>query len=76
MLRHDPIAADPSPLLAQLIYRAGFDCNELELSLESPIAKILLLPPGFDPDCFKVRDLGYMLKAYGLPYKIMARSKT
>ncbi|QQR40054.1 hypothetical protein [Devosia rhizoryzae] len=76
MRRDDPITAAPSPLLTQLVYRAGFDRNELELSLEDPNVKILLLPPGFDPDCFKVRDLGHMLEAYGLPYKIMARSKT
>lgn len=73
MRRDDPITAAPTPLLAQLIYRAGFDRNELELSGESPTTKILLLPQGVDPDCFKVRDLGHMLKAYGLPYEIIAR---
>ncbi|QYO75553.1 hypothetical protein [Devosia salina] len=57
-------------LLSQLIYRAGFDRHELEI-VEGKDGGFIRLPAGMDPITFKVRDLGHMLKSYGLPYEIM-----
>lgn len=62
-------------LLSQLIYRAGFDRHELEI-VEGEIGGRIRLPAGTDPMTFKVRDLGHMLKSYGLPYEIMTDPAT
>lgn len=65
-----PSAQDVQTLLSQLIYRAGFARDELTITTGKLGRNIILLPPGLDPSTFGVRDLGYMLQAYGLPYEI------
>ncbi|WP_439602115.1 hypothetical protein [Devosia sp.] len=66
-------SADPRvpDLLVQIIYRAGFGRNELGITGDDNGGGLIRLPAGLDPSAFKVRDLGYMLKAYGLPYEIV-----
>ncbi|MFD2649144.1 hypothetical protein ACFSX5_15245 [Devosia albogilva] len=63
-------------LLPQLIYRAGFARDELEVMEGDFGGGSIRLPSGLDPMTFRVRDLGYMLEAYGLPYEIISDPKT
>jgi hypothetical protein len=59
-------------MLPQLIYRAGFAHGELQILHHEQGGGIIRLPAGHDPTTFRVRDLGHMLKAYGLPYEILS----
>lgn len=68
-------SSEAAALLSQLIYRAGFDRHELEI-VEGESGGSIRLPAGTDPMTFKVRDLGHMLKSYGLPYEIMTDPAT
>ncbi|MBU1336907.1 MAG: hypothetical protein KJ944_10015 [Alphaproteobacteria bacterium] len=61
-----------STLLLHLIHRAGFAPDELTIVQSDVVGGSVRLPVGLDPMSFRVRDLGYMLKAYGLPYEIIA----
>ena len=68
-------SSEAQALLSQLIYRAGFDRHELEI-VGGEDGQFIRLPAGTDPMTFKVRDLGHMLKSYGLPYEIMTDPAT
>lgn len=71
-------SADPRlpDLLVQIMYRAGFGRDELGITGGDTGGGLIRLPAGLDPGAFKVRDLGHMLKAYGLPYEIVAGPET
>ena len=70
---HCPVT---TTLLRQLIYRAGFGRDELDILQDGLDGGTIRLPSGMDPLTFRVRDLGDMLKAYGLPYEIALDPET